>query len=103
MDSQLGKATGKGDAAEQIKTFVTSSPAVCPLLIISYETCVCGVLTRVFHPLHAFTYSSPPHPPTCTLARDSYRINATALNACKEVGLLVADEAHRYVSRLRLF
>lgn len=40
VDSQLGKATGKGDAAEQIKTFVTSSPAVCPLLIISYETCV---------------------------------------------------------------
>lgn len=46
VDSQLGKATGKGDAAEQIKTFVTSAPAVCPLLIISYEACVRGHLIR---------------------------------------------------------
>lgn len=65
MDGQLGKATGKGDAANQVKEFISTAAAVRPLLIMSYEC---------------------------------YRIHATALNACKEVGLLVCDEAHRLKS-----
>lgn len=44
VDAQLGKATGKGGAGEQVNTFVTSSPAVCSVLIISYETYVAAVV-----------------------------------------------------------
>jgi hypothetical protein len=57
--------------------------------------CVLCVLVLV----HSLTTPAQPqtHPPHPTPPH-SYRINAAALNACKEVGLLVCDEAHRLKS-----